>query len=160
MWSRNANSDFLFCRKYFCEFVLVIMLDHFIFYISTARLEFFRDDERNLTRFFEMTETWRNDSSSSTKAIHRTWRKRFIKLDKQHFVKFDKLYYIKLDERFIKSDRRYLIKLDKWYLIKLDEWYLIKLNEWYFIKFDEWYFIKCDKRYFIKFDWDFVCSLE
>ncbi len=51
----------------------MIMLDHFIVYVSIVRLEFFRDDERNLIRFFEMTRTWRNDSSNSTG--------RLIKLD-------------------------------------------------------------------------------
>jgi hypothetical protein len=130
MWSRNAISDFFLYRKYFCEFVLVIMLDYLIVYVSTVRLEFFRDDERSLIRFFEMTESWRDDSSSLTKATHQTWRKRLIKLDKQHLVKFDELYFIKSDEEhFIKSDERYLIKLDEWFFIKLDRWYLIKLDE-------------------------------
>ncbi len=161
MWSKNAISNFSFCREYFCEFVLVIMFDHLIVYVSIVRLEFFRNDERNLIRFFEMTESWRSDSSNSTKAIHQTWRKRFIKLDKQHFVKFDELYLIKSDKRFfIKLDEWYFIKLDEWYFIKFDEWYFIKLDEWYFIKFDKRYFIKSDKRYFIKLDEDFVCLLE
>jgi hypothetical protein len=122
MWSRNATSDFFSCREYLCEFVLVIMLDHLIVYVSTVRLEFFQDDERSLIRFFEVTETWRSDSSSLTKATHQTWRKRLIKLDRQHLVKFDELYLIKSDERLlIKSDERYLIKFDERYLIKLDE---------------------------------------
>jgi hypothetical protein len=137
MWSRNATSDFSSCRKYLCEFVLVIMLDHLIVYVSTVRLEFFRDDERDLIRFFEMTGTWRSDSSSLTKATHQTWRERLIKLDRQHLVKSDELY-------LIKSDEEHLIKPDGWYLIKLDGWYLIKLDRWYLIKLDE----------------DFVCSLR
>jgi hypothetical protein len=74
MWSKNAISDFLFCRKYFCKFVLVIMLDHFIVYVLIVRLEFFRDDERSLIRFFEVTEFWRDDSSNLTKATHQTWQ--------------------------------------------------------------------------------------
>jgi hypothetical protein len=114
------------------------MLDHLIVYVLTARLEFFRDDERDLIRFFEMTESWRDDSSSLTKATHQTWRKRFIKFDKQYLVKSDELYFIKFDERFFnKFDERSFIKLDKWYFIKLDEWYFIKLDKWYLIKFDQ-----------------------
>jgi hypothetical protein len=81
MWSRNAISDFFFCKKYFCEFVLVIMLNHFVVYVSIVRFEFFRDDERSLIRFFEVTKAWRSDSSDSTKTIHQIWRKRFIKFD-------------------------------------------------------------------------------
>jgi hypothetical protein len=145
MWSRNAISNFLFCRKSFCEFILVIMLNHFIVYVSIVRFEFFRDDERSLIRFFEVTKSWLNDSSSLTKTTHQIWRKRFIKFDKQHFVKFDELYFIKFNEK---------------HLIKFDERYVIKFNEWYFIKLDEWYFIKLDKWYLIRFDEDFVCFLK
>jgi hypothetical protein len=133
MWNVIEECDFKFfssCKEYFCEFVLVIMLDHLIIYVSTVRFEFFRDDERDLIRFFEMTESWRDDSSSLSKATHQTWRNRFIKLDRQCFVKFDELYFIKFDEKhLIKSDERYLIKLDEWYLIKFDKWYFIKLDE-------------------------------
>jgi hypothetical protein len=80
-WDVIEKYDFRFssCKKYFCELVLVIMLDHFIVYVSTARLEFFRDDERSLIRFFKMTRIWRDDSSDLTKATHQTWRKRLIK---------------------------------------------------------------------------------
>jgi hypothetical protein len=116
MWDVIEKCDFrffFFCRKYFCEFVFVIMLDHFIVYVSTARLEFFRDDERDLIWFFEVTEFWQDDSSSLTKATHQTWRKRLIKFDKQYFVKFDRLYFIKFDkEHLIKSDERYVASSD------------------------------------------------
>ncbi len=67
--SRNVKCDremrfrFFLLQKYFCEFVLVIMLDHFIVYVSTVWLEFFRDDE------------------CFTKATHQTRRKRLIKFD-------------------------------------------------------------------------------
>ncbi len=112
MWSKNAISNFLFYKEYFCEFIFMIMLDRFIVYVLIVRIEFFRNDEQSLIRFFEMIKTWRNDSSNSTKAIHQTWRKRFIKFDKQHFVKFDELYFIKSDERFIKFDTQYFIKFN------------------------------------------------
>jgi superfamily II helicase len=62
MWSKNAISNF-FLQKYFCEFVLVIMFDHFIVYVSIVWFEFFRNDE------------------CFTKATHQTRRKRFIKFD-------------------------------------------------------------------------------
>ncbi len=147
MWDVIEGCGFRFssCRRYLCEFVLVIMLDHLIVYVSTVRLEFFRGGERNLTRFFGVAGAWRSGSSSSTKATHQTWRERLIKLDRQHLVESDELY---------------LIKSDEWCLIKLDEWYLIKLDEWYLIKLDEWYLIKSDKRYLIKLDGNFVCFLE
>ncbi len=89
MWSKNAISDFFFCKKYFCEFVFVIMFNHLIVYVSIVRLEVFRDDERDLIRFFEMTRTWRNDSSNSTKMTYQIWRKRFIKLDTSDLIKLD-----------------------------------------------------------------------
>ncbi len=86
--SRNVRCDremrlqiFLSCRKYLCEFVLVIMLDHLIVYVLTVRLEFFRDDERDLIRFFRddkdltrrLIRLDESDSSNLTKAAHQTW---------------------------------------------------------------------------------------
>jgi hypothetical protein len=135
--SRNVKCDrkmrfqsFFSDREYFCEFVLVIMLDHFIVYVSIVRLEFFRDDERNLIRFFEMTKTWRNDSSDSTKATHQIWQKRFIKLDTSDLIKLDE------------SDSSNLIRaissnLIKWLFIIFDKRHLVKRDELYLIKSDE-----------------------
>jgi hypothetical protein len=130
MWSRDATSDFFSCRKYFCELVLVIMLDHLIVYDSIVWLEFFRNDERDLIRFFEMTKAWRSDLSDLTKATHQTWRKRLIKFDTSNLIKFDesdssswiRAISSNLTSRLlIKSDRRHLVKHDELYLIKSDE---------------------------------------
>ncbi len=65
MWNVIEKCDFRFflLQKYLCEFVLVIMLDHLIVYISTVWFEFFRDDE------------------CFTRTTHQTRRKRLIKLD-------------------------------------------------------------------------------
>ncbi len=60
---KKCDFRFFFLQKYFCEFVLVIMLDHVIAYVSIVWLEFFRDDE------------------CFTKTTHQTRRKRFIKFD-------------------------------------------------------------------------------
>jgi hypothetical protein len=113
------------------------MFNHFIVYVSTVQLDFFRDDEWDLIRFFEVTRTWQNNLSNSTKTIYQTWRKRFIKFDtndfssnliKRLFIKFDKRHFIKCYELyFIKFDKRHFIKFDKRHFIKFDEWHFIKL---------------------------------
>ncbi len=114
--SRNVKCDremrfqIFFLQKYFCEFVLVIMLDHFIVYVRLSD-----------SSFFEMTNVL-------TRTTHQTWRKRLIKFDTNDISSFliDNISsnltkcissnLIKLDIKFdscvsSNSDERYLIKL-------------------------------------------------
>jgi 6-phosphogluconolactonase/glucosamine-6-phosphate isomerase/deaminase len=116
--SRNVKCDremrfqIFLLQKYLCEFVLVIMLDHFIVYVRLSD-----------SNFFEMT-------NALTKAIHQTWRKRLIKLDtsdissslisniSSNLTKCISSNLIKLD---IKSDNCVSSNSDERYLIKLDD---------------------------------------
>ncbi len=116
--SRNVRCDrkmrfqIFLLQKYFCEFVFVIMLDHFIVYVRLFD-----------SNFFEMT-------NALMRATHQTWRKRLIKFDTNdissflisnislNLTKCISSNLIKLD---IKFDKCVSLNSDKWYLIKLDE---------------------------------------
>jgi hypothetical protein len=110
-YDREMRLQIFLLQKYFCEFVLVIMLDHLIVYVRLSD-----------SNFFEMT-------NALTRTTHHTWRKRLIKLDTSDISSFliDNISsnltkcissnFIKLDIKFdscvsSNSDERYLIKLD------------------------------------------------
>jgi hypothetical protein len=146
--SRNVKCDrkmrfqIFFLQKYFCEFVLVIMLDHLIVYVWLSD-----------SNFFEMT-------NALTRATYQTWRKRLIKLDtsdissflidntSSNLTKCISSNLIKLD---IKSDSCVLSNSDERYLIKLDEdsSNLMKTHQtWrYLIKLDENLSVLSDERF-------------
>jgi hypothetical protein len=117
IWDVIENNDvrFFLLQKYFCEFVFVIMLDHFIVYVSIVWLEIFRDNE------------------CLTRTTHQTWRKRLIKLDTSD-----------ISSSFISDISSNLIKLifhqidmssnfDERCLIKFDENFVCSLW-WAFLK--------------------------
>ncbi len=111
MWSRNATSDFSFA-EILCEFVLVIMFNHLIVYVRLSD-----------SSFFEMT-------NALTKAIHQTWRKRFIKLDTSDISSF---LISNISSNLMKCISSNLIKFD----IKSDNCVSSNLDKRYFIKFDD-----------------------
>jgi hypothetical protein len=133
---REMRLQIFFLQRYFCEFVLVIMLNHFIVYVSTVWLEFFRDDE------------------CFTRMTHQTRRKRLIKLDTNDILS-DLMNRI-LSNLMNKISSNLMNKISS----NLTNDISFKLDERHLIKLDEWYLIKFDKRYFIKLDENFVCSLR
>ncbi len=104
-WNVKCNRKMRFQIFLFAESISVNLFSWLCLIISSFMFQLFDSIFFEITNainfdFFEMTETWRDESSSSTKATHQTRRKRLIKLDKQHLVKSDEFYLIKLDEQY------------------------------------------------------------
>ncbi len=99
--SRNVRCDremrlqIFFLQKYFCEFVLVIMLDHLIVRFSDRSISLFSEWRMSVldyrvtyvcSRSVERRLWW---DVKLNEMIHQTWRERLIKFDESDSSNFD-----------------------------------------------------------------------